>query len=334
VHVIQIFPGGQFSSLIQALDYCIEHEIDVANLSLGGGQPSRIVEERLVRAKEMGVACIVAAGNSGGPVQFPASLPHVLSVSAIGKKDEFPPDSFHATQVLEGHDQNDFFAAKFSCFGPEVDVCAPGVAIVSSVPADGFSPWDGTSMATPHVTGMAALILAHHTDFKTNFSTRDAKRVERLFQIIKETAMPLDLGDPNRTGAGLPNVARALGLESQTTVQNIPLGELPVSAEQARVLAQLLQSLLSAQARVESQSLGNAIRVREPKQGTASTAPASAGATFAPAAVDEWRNPPTAHGPAMINSGAGLSSMSADSGDGGVNFDRLRSAMLNAGLMH
>ncbi|MGJ4892857.1 S8 family peptidase [Bradyrhizobium sp. HKCCYLRH3099] len=218
IHVCRIFPGGRFSDLVEALDYCMEHGIDVANMSLGGGEPSQIIEDRILRAKQLGLACIVAAGNSSGPVQFPGSTPHCLSVAAMGKWGEFPEDSFHAQQALDGFRSSDgYFPAKFSCFGPEIDVCAPGVGIVSSLPSDGFGAWDGTSMATPHVTGLAALVLAHHPDFKGPFATRDARRVERLFQILKETATPLQFGDPNRSGAGLPNAMRALGLESSVT---------------------------------------------------------------------------------------------------------------------
>lgn len=335
IHVIQVFPGGQFNSLVQALDYCIAHEIDVVNMSLGGGQPSQIVEQRLIMAKQAGVACFVAAGNSGGPVQFPASSPHVLAVAAVGKLGEFPDDSFHATQIMPGSsDPDGYFSAKFSCFGPEVDVCGPGVAIVSSIPADGFSPWDGTSMATPHITGMGALILAHHPDFKSNFATRDAKRVERLFQIVKESATPMNFGDPGRTGAGLPNVARALGVDRLASAAST-LGSLPVNDDQARVLAQLLGALMSAQA----------ARPREVAANPAPIAPASA------LPDDGWRNPPAARGPAAITVGAlrpmgsvagfqsGFQPMAADPFapttpmPAAIDFNALRSAMMNAGLM-
>ncbi|MES2522094.1 MAG: S8 family serine peptidase [Gemmatimonadota bacterium] len=215
VHVVRIFPGGRFSDLVAALDYCMENGIDVVNLSLGGGEPSRIIEERLTRAKEMGVACIAAAGNSGGPVSYPASSTNCLAVSAIGKWGEFPTDSFHAQQALsELQSADGLFPAKFSCFGPEIDVAGPGVAIVSSLPPDSFGAWDGTSMAAPHVTGLATLVLAHHPDFKGPFKARDARRVERLFEILKASALPLQFGDTNRSGAGLPYAPRALGLEA------------------------------------------------------------------------------------------------------------------------
>jgi subtilisin family serine protease len=216
VHICKLFPGGQVSQLIDALEYCIEKQIDVANLSLGGIEPSEALEQQIQRAKRAGVACIVAAGNSGGRVQYPASSPNVLAVSAIGRLNEFPSDSYHTQTVTPAMDANGFFAARFSCFGPEIGVCAPGVAITSSVPPNNFAVWDGTSMAAPHVTGLAALVLAHHPDFQSTFKTRGPERVERLIQIIKASARPVNLGDVSRTGFGLPDVMVAIGLQTAT----------------------------------------------------------------------------------------------------------------------
>ncbi|MES2295388.1 MAG: S8 family serine peptidase [Pseudomonadota bacterium] len=215
VHACKLFPGGQISQLIDALEYCIEKQVDVVNLSLGGAEPSEALEQQILRAKRAGIACIVAAGNSGGPVQYPASSPNVLAVSAIGKLNEFPPDSYHAETVSPYVDANGMFAAKFSCYGPQVAVCGPGVAIVSSVPANNFAAWDGTSMAAPHITGLAALVLAHHPDFQGAFKGRGPERVERLFQIIKMSARPVNVGDASRTGFGLPDVLVAVGLQAQ-----------------------------------------------------------------------------------------------------------------------
>ena len=90
VHICKQFPGGQISQLIEALEYCIEKQIDIVNLSLSGAEPSEALEQQILRAKRLGVACIVAAGNSGGPVQYPASSPNVLAVAAIGKDGGVP----------------------------------------------------------------------------------------------------------------------------------------------------------------------------------------------------------------------------------------------------
>lgn len=218
LHVCKLFPGGQVSQLIDALEYCIEKQIDVVNLSLGGAEPSEALEQQILRAKRAGVACIVAAGNSGGPVQYPASSPNVLAVAAIGKLNEFPSDSYHTQTLTQFVDANGFFAAKFSCFGPQIAVCAPGVAITSSVPKNNYAVWDGTSMAAPHVTGLAVLVLAHHPEFQTAFRARSAERVDRLFQVIKASSRRINLGDPSRTGFGLPDVLIAVGLQSQAGV--------------------------------------------------------------------------------------------------------------------
>ena len=212
IHVCKLFPGGQISQLIEALEYCIEHEIDVVNLSLGGGAPSEALERQIVRAKQAGVACIAAAGNSGGAVQYPAASSHVLAVSAIGKLGEFPADSYHGETIGPDVDSQGFFTARFTCFGHQVDVCAPGVAIVSAVPPDNFAAWDGTSMAAPHVTGLAALILAHHPEFQAVARTRSPERVERLFQVIRLSARRVTMADPSRIGSGLPDAPAALGL--------------------------------------------------------------------------------------------------------------------------
>ncbi|MFK3736842.1 S8 family serine peptidase [Massilia sp. TN1-12] len=212
VHVCKLFPGGQISQLIEALEYCIEHQIDVVNLSLGGTGPSPALEQQILRAKRNGVACIAAAGNSGGPVQYPAASPNVLAVAAVGKIDEFPRDSYHAETINPDVDAQGYFTAWFSCFGPEVDVCAPGVAIVSSVPPNNFAAWDGTSMAAPHVTGLAALVLAHHPAFQGQGRMRSAERVDRLFQLIRLSARRVTQSDATHTGYGMPDALVALGL--------------------------------------------------------------------------------------------------------------------------
>ena len=213
LHACKLFPGGQVSQLIDALEYCIDKQIDIVNLSLGGAEPSEALEQQIQRARRAGIACIVAAGNSGGPVQYPASSPNVLAVSAIGKLDEFPPDSYHAQTLTQNVDANGYFSASFSCYGPQVGVCGPGVAIASTVPPNNYAAWDGTSMAAPHITGLAALVLAHHPEFQGALKVRNSERVERLFQVIKMSARRVSLGDPGRIGLGLPDAVVAVGLQ-------------------------------------------------------------------------------------------------------------------------
>jgi hypothetical protein len=76
------------------------------------------------------------------------------------------------------------------------------------------------------VSGLAALLLAHHPDFRGRFAQRDAARVDRLFELIKGSCRPLPFGDPGRSGAGLPDAVTALGpLE-----YSAPAGESPEPA--------------------------------------------------------------------------------------------------------
>jgi len=226
VHALKLFPGGKFDDLISALKYCIDKRIDVVNCSLGNDQLSEIVFQWMERARQAGIAVVVAAGNSAGPVQFPASLPNVLSVSAIGQDGDYPADTFH--RQSKPHNAtglvgvNGLFAARFSSYGPEVKLAAPGVAIISSVPGGGYAAWDGTSMAAPHITGLLALLAAH-----PSFAAlpRNAKRVDRLFQTIVAGALPTGL-DAAHEGAGVPSLSKALSLVPQLAQADVNVNDI------------------------------------------------------------------------------------------------------------
>lgn len=213
VHVYKVFPGGKFSSLIKSLDHCITDGVDVVNLSLGSETRSELLEQKFAEAKAAGVACVAAAGNAAGPVQYPAAFADVLAVAAIGKEDTFPEDSAHTRQV--GEAQGEYFSARFSCFGPEIDVCAPGVAVTSCVPSGtaSYAAWDGTSMACPHVAGFAALLLEANPAIRD--MPRDSARVDALFEAVRSSC--LDLGLPSDLqGAGLPTFSKASGSDDSS----------------------------------------------------------------------------------------------------------------------
>lgn len=211
---IKLFPGGQTEQLVHAINRAVALNVDVVNLSLGMQADSPVVADCIRRAREVGVAVIAAAGNSAGPVMFPARMPEVFAVSAFGKSGTFPPDSYHSQQRAEdatgrpiGDTHDGLFFSKFSCFGPEIDVTAPGVAIVSSVPEDGYQSMDGTSMACPHVAAIAALALSARDEFVAGeFSARSASRVDALFRRLRESCRaPIGLGSPEQVGSGIPD---------------------------------------------------------------------------------------------------------------------------------
>jgi subtilisin len=222
LHVCRLPPDPRCSDLVAALDYCLRSGIDVACLGFGCERGSAIVEQRIAAAKQQGVGIVAAAGNSAGTVLFPACSPQVMAVGAIGQTGSYPEDSPQAVQAAAALAvAGGLFVPLFSCRGPELDLCAPGVAVVACQSPDGYAVCDGTSLAAAHVTALAALVLAHHSDFRGGFAGRDFQRVERLFQVLKHTAQPI--GHPWQTGAGLPDAARALGVRSEPRPLVAPL---------------------------------------------------------------------------------------------------------------
>jgi subtilisin len=208
IHVLKVFPGGRYDSLIDALDYCIDHQIDVVNMSLGGDDEiNPVVEETLVAAVNAGVACIVAAGNSGDAVKYPGKSPNAFAVAAVGSVGEAQPNTWDRSNLRPQFLAADgIFSPAFTCYGPEVAVCAPGVAIISTVPGGAYEAQTGTSMAAPHVTGLAALLMAHHPVFREALAARNQARVAGLFSMIRSLCVAYPFG-PTRAGAGIPTLA-------------------------------------------------------------------------------------------------------------------------------
>jgi subtilisin len=211
VHILKVFPGGAFNNLVAAINYCIDNDIHVVNCSLGSAVGSQLVAQSIERARQAGVALFVAAGNSASAVQFPANVPGVLCVAALGQAGNVPDYTYHARTVPDGATvvTGQVYPARFSCHGPQVAACAPGVGIISSVPGGGYAAWDGTSMADPHLTGLAALLAAHHPEL-SKVKVRGASWVDRLMGLMVSAAQSTGV-DPQYGGAGLPIVPRALG---------------------------------------------------------------------------------------------------------------------------
>jgi subtilisin len=214
MHIFKVVPGGHLSDLIDALSQCIERRLDIVQIGVSAEQFSELVAQKITEARLNGIACITGAGNSGGAVQFPGNVPGVLTVSAAGKLGEYPQDTRHAQRALpQPIAFSGIYATNFSGWGPQVGVCAPGVAIVSSVPGGGYAAWDGTSMAASHVVGFSALLLSHHPMLQSiNYGARADQRVSTLYDLLRVAAIPYAQVDPNRVGAGLPDLQQVPGL--------------------------------------------------------------------------------------------------------------------------
>ena len=208
--VLRVFPNASNSKLINALDWCIDNDVDVVNMSLGGKNASQLVRQRIQGCLENGILPVAAAGNNGGKVLFPAAFSEVLAVAAIGRFGTFPDDSTHHRHIGETPVQSgDYFSPQFTCRGPEVNVCAPGVAITSCVPGGGYAAWDGTSMACPHVVGLAGRLLQMRDDIRNMPKT--AERSQSLLDAIIETCSFIEGIPEIYQGKGMPRLPLSTG---------------------------------------------------------------------------------------------------------------------------
>lgn len=141
VKVLSNSGSGNWSWLIAGIDWCIKNKMRVASMSLGGGGAPAALEAMCNAAFGKGLLLVAAAGNSGAAVGQPATYGSVIAVSAIDSANVIAP---------------------FSSRGPKIELCAPGVNVLSTIPGGGFGNKSGTSMACPHVSGAAALAWGAH----------------------------------------------------------------------------------------------------------------------------------------------------------------------------
>ncbi|WP_416147532.1 peptidoglycan-binding protein [Salipaludibacillus sp. HK11] len=180
------------TNVLAAIDWAISKEVDIINLSLGSNEYSRSIDEALTNAYDKGILSIAASGNdSSNSVSYPAALANVIAVSATDKNNEI---------------------ASFSNTGEEIEFSAPGVAIDSTTLNGDYAKSSGTSMATPHVAGVLALLIETYPDMN-----RDDLRAT-----LRDNA--LDLGPKGRDsqfGYGLVQ-APDVGGDSSANVPDQP----------------------------------------------------------------------------------------------------------------
>jgi thermitase len=138
---------GDVFTIAKAVHFAAQNHADVINLSLGSPSRSKLLQEVIKDATASGVLVAAAAGNSNSIVpEYPAA----------GNGGEASADGLVAVTSVNIHDQKSDFAN----YGTWVDIAAPGEDIRSAFPVSKYAYWSGTSMATPFVSGQAALIHA------------------------------------------------------------------------------------------------------------------------------------------------------------------------------
>jgi len=216
VKVLSATGGGTSSTVASGIEFAANNGADIINLSLGGPAPDYIVREAVDTAYGLGVTIIAAAGNEG--------------LDTCGD-----PAAYDACVIAVGATRYDETLSYYSNYGTSLDLVAPGGDVNVDQNGDGYADgvlqqtfqkssfritwgyyfFQGTSMATPHVAGVAALVIAKELATTGNLFTPDEVRAA-----LQETAKDLgDVGRDNTYGHGLVNALAAL---NYTPVPNTP----------------------------------------------------------------------------------------------------------------
>lgn len=196
VKVLNSSGSGYYSDVISGIQWAAVNDMDIANLSLGGGYSTSLCNA-VTAATISGVLIIASAGNSGNPpgkgtnTGYPATCQDAIAVAATKQNDS---------------------RASFSSTGQAVEISGPGVGVYSSVLGNSYASWSGTSMAAPHVSGVAALV----KDANPNLTPQE------LRIILQETANGFDTGRDNLYGFGLVNGPAAVAAAGSNPISPTP----------------------------------------------------------------------------------------------------------------
>jgi serine protease len=192
--------GGTVADIAEAIRFAADNGADVINMSLGGAGESQLMEEAIDYAYRKGVFLVAAAGNSNqNAASYPARYPHVVGVAAV--------DSVGVK-------------APYSNFGAGVDISAPGGSEAGKILQETIDPetnsavfagYQGTSMAAPHVAGVAALVKAS-----------GIKEPDEILHVLKQSARVVQEDPLNHFGAGHLDASAAvkLALRGQITFRD------------------------------------------------------------------------------------------------------------------
>ena len=203
--VLSASGGGTVADIAESIKFAADHGADIINMSLGGGGESQIMKEAIDYAHNKSVVIIAAVGNANqNSANYPARYPHVIGVSATDAAGEKAP---------------------YSNFGAGVDISAPGGSISDENEAGGilqetinpengksvFASFQGTSMASPHVAGVAALVKAS-----------GIQDPEEITNILKKSARAVTEDPLNHFGVGQLDAAAAvkLAIKGQITFRD------------------------------------------------------------------------------------------------------------------
>jgi len=181
------FGNGEVQNIVLGIRWAADNGANIINLSFGSIDFDISLKEAIIYAQSKGCLIIAATGNhqegQSSDILFPASLPGVIAVGAMNK---------------------DYESASFSNYGENLSLIAPGTEIIADNSSNSFSSFvirDGTSKATPFVSGVAALIWSVYPDWS-------AKQVSRI--MLQSAQRIQHISRTDQCGYGLPNAYRAI----------------------------------------------------------------------------------------------------------------------------
>jgi subtilisin family serine protease len=195
---------GDVSYLLSAMQQAAEDDVDIISLSLGNknsmASPDSLLCQAADDAVEAGIIVVAAAGNDGeeGPISSPGCARKVICVGATDNYDNIASFSSRGPVYLER-----------GGYIIKPDVVAPGISIKSCSLLQGYTTNSGTSMATPHVAGSAAIVLQNNPDLTP----------QQVKTILKENSVDLGL-DENVTGSGRINISASIRFDDEYIIKS------------------------------------------------------------------------------------------------------------------
>ncbi|MBE3589049.1 MAG: S8 family peptidase [Thermoanaerobacteraceae bacterium] len=209
VKVLDYRGEGYFADIIRALQWCLNQGIQIVNISFGSDQPSQALHQSIRQVTAAGMIVVAAAGNDGTyqSVDYPAVYPEVVAVGATDEHNRLAP---------------------YSSRGPQLKMVAPGNHILSTGTGGFFQRMSGTSMATPHVSGALALLMALTPRLKP----------DQILRVLYKTAEKLPSLSDEEQGAGLVRVdLAAKAFHNHLEVNGEKTTELPPEEEKKSPLS-------------------------------------------------------------------------------------------------